>query len=218
MKNGTLYAARLKKFYAKIRQGREAPPIPEPDDPVRRLAVGILGVGRGDEEGARAVDQLLSEMADWNEVRVSRPLELARAIGDSSAESVARCQRLATALQSVFRQENRLTLDRLRILGRRESKQYLENLAGMDEYAVASVVLWSLGGHAIPASDALMNALGEADLIDPSATRAEVQAFLERHVNATEAKEFCLNMNAYALERRPAARSRAVGVSRAGGK
>jgi hypothetical protein len=210
MKNGTMYAARLKKAYAKIRPTVVKPDTPEPDDPIRRLATAILGVASGDPEGRQAVERLLSVMVDWNEVRVSTPLEVFRALGSGESVSLKQCQQLIMALRSIYQLEHRPLLDRLKALGRREARQYLEKLPGMDEYAVASVVLWSLGGHAIPISDPVLESLREQNLVDPSASRAEVQAFLERNVSAVEAKEFCLVMNAYA-DGRPTATARAKG-------
>ena len=58
-------------------------------------------------------------------------------------------------------------------------------------------MLWSFGGHAIPVSDTFLQALREAELAHPHATRAEVQAFLERNINAAQAKEFCLVMRSF---------------------
>ena len=59
------------------------------------------------------------------------------------------------------------------------------------------VALWSLGGHGIPIDDRLWQALRDADLVHPSADRGEVQAFLERHVAASEAKAFCILMRSF---------------------
>ena len=128
MKQGTMYAARLKKAYAKIRQAAPAPTIPEPDDPLRRLSIAIFGVKYGELEAQQAIDRLLTTMTDWNEVRVSRPSEINTALGDADAERLEYCQRLIDVLQSVYDRENRLSLGRLKQLGRREARRYLEAL------------------------------------------------------------------------------------------
>jgi len=207
MKNGTAYAGRLKKAYAKLRQSVDAPRVPEqPDEPLRRLAIGIFGASVGDERAEAAVNRALSTMVDWNEIRVSVAHELEAAIGNLLGGDGKACQRLIEALRSVYRQENRLSLDRLKSFGRREARQYLEKIDGVDDYATASVLLWSLGGHAIPVSDPLLAALREADLVHPMANRSEVQAFLERHVNANDAKEFCLVMRHFVPTKRTASK------------
>lgn len=200
MKEGTAYAVRLKKGYERFRQTSPQPTIPDADDPVRRLAIAILGVSCGDAVAGDAVDQLLSVMVDWNEVRISNTYEVKRAMGDAVPDGLSRAQLLIHALQCIYHHENRMSLDRLESVGRREAREYLEGLDGVDEYAVASVLLWSLGGHAIPVDNRLLQSLRDADLVHPAATRSEVQAFLERHVSATDAREFCLIMSTYAAD------------------
>ncbi len=207
MKKGTFYGTRLKKAYAKFRETVPTPEIPEADDPLHRLGVAVIGEVVGDVEAQRAIDQLLATMVDWNEIRVSRPSEINDAMGNPDSKRLAPCQRLITVLQSIFDRENTLSLDRLKHLGRREARQYLEELDGAGEYAVASVVLWSLGGHGVPVDDRLLKELQAADLVHPAATRAEVQAFLERHIVAAEAKEFCLIMRSFTGEAKGASES-----------
>lgn len=190
MKDGTRYAGLFKKAYAKLKQLAEAPPVPEPDDPVRRLAIAILGVSAGEAAARKAIDRAFSVVLDWNELRVSNPDEVCRAVGDGIDR--VHCERLIRALRAIYVRENRVSLDRLKSLGRREARQYLETLDGVDDFASASVVLWSLGGHAIPVDDKLLSALRNGELVHPEATRAEVQAFLERHIGANDAKQTCL--------------------------
>ena len=194
MKQGTLYAGRLKKAYAKLRHQMPVPETPEPTDPLHQLAVATFAVASGEKQAARAVDALLTTMAGWNEVRVSRPSEISKAIGNTIPDRIESCQRLMGMLESVYERENELSLKRLKQLGRREARQYLDSLEGVDEYGVASVALWSLGDHGIPIDDALLKELKNAGLVHPDATRSEVQAFLERHISAADAKAFTIMM------------------------
>jgi len=191
MKQGTLYAKRLKQVFTKLKRSASPPPSAEPEDPLRRLAIGVLGVRDGDAAAIKAVNRLLGAFVDWNDIRVSTALEAQTAIGNTLTDGMASCTRLRTALQSVFNKVNLLSLDHLKIIGRREARQYLESLEGVDEYAAASVLLWSLGGHAIPVDDKLLAALRDAELVHPDATRAEVQAFLERNISAADGQIFC---------------------------
>jgi endonuclease III len=165
---------------------------------VRRLAIAVLGREAGDEAGERALDRIFGVMLDWNELRVSSAEEVERAIGNALPNAQERARELVKALHAIYYKENKVSLDRLKTLGRREAKQYLEELDGVDPYAAASVVLWSLGGHAIPVDDRLWKALREADVVHPDANRAEVQAFLERHISASDAKESCVILRSLA--------------------
>jgi endonuclease III len=192
MKDGTRYADRLKKAYAKIKHSISEADIPEPRDSIRCLALGILGSDNGPDRAERQLNKALGMVVDWNEIRVSNVNEVAALLGDASADSLRRCQNLLDALHAIYGRENMVSLERLKSLGRREARQYLETLKGVDEYAVAYVVLWSFGGHAIPVWNHVLAALREADLVHPMATRAEIQAFLERNVPAADAKAFSL--------------------------
>lgn len=195
MKNGTAYAAKLKKRWAKLRNGADVEEGGVAQDPIHCLAAGVLGAGMSPDQVRRAIDRLTAEAVDWNEIRVSNADDLARIAGMKS--QVAVFQRLIDALQHLYDKENTLGMDRLDNMGRREARQYLESLNGMDEYAVATVMLWSLGGHAIPVNDAMLQTLCDEDLVNPDATRAEVQAFLERHISAAEGRLFVTVMNSH---------------------
>lgn len=202
MKNGTLYAAKLKKMYPKLRSAAGDLCAPNLDDPIRCLAVATLGVGCSDQDAERGIDRALVSMVDWNEMRVSSAFELNKAIGNAIPRGTERCHHLIRVFQAIFDRENKLSLDRLKNMGRREARHYLESLDGIDSYAVASVILWSLGGHSIPVNDRLLSALRDADLVNPSAEREEVQSFLERHVSAADAKTFCMIMQDFASTQR----------------
>lgn len=205
MKDGTLYARRLKKAYAKLRQSVGEPKIPGTGDPIRRLAIAILGMDCGDAEADRAIDRLFTTMVDWNEARVSSVAQVHRAMGDRIPDGADRVRQLLEALQSIYEREHSVSLDRLRNMGRREAREFLEALPGVGDYAAASVMLWNFGGHAIPVSDKLLTALRSAELVHPSATRTEVQAFLERNVSAAQAKEFTVIMRSFTASKRGSA-------------
>lgn len=192
MKDGTRYAGRFKRAYAKLKHAATISEIPQWPDPIERLATAILGVECGDAPASRAVKKLNETMVDWNEVRASYPSEVHLAIGNQIPSAEVRCSNLIRALNAIYNREHSVSLDRLKTVGKREARHYFDELDGVDDYAAASVILWSLGGHAIPVGDRVLSALRESDLVHPSATRADVQAFLERHVAADKAKETCL--------------------------
>ena len=198
MKEGTKYAVRIKEAYAKLHSSVDLPKVPEPDDPLRRLAVSIFARVSNEQTGHGAVERALETMVDWNEIRISTPSEILAATGLQRPDGAALCRNLAAALGSIYDRENKMCLDHLTTMPRREARQYLEQTEGIDAFVQASVILWSLGGHSIPVDDALLEALRDADLVYPAASRAEVQAFLQRHIGAAEAKEFCIIMRSMA--------------------
>ncbi|MGB0716957.1 MAG: hypothetical protein ACPGXK_13835 [Phycisphaerae bacterium] len=188
MKNGTAYATKLKKAWAKMRPGAAAEADEDKPDPLFCLATGILGASLSKDQVRRVIERLTTEAVDWNEIRVSNADDLAAIAGAKMQPDAF--QRLIDALQHLYDKENALGMDRLGNMGRREARQYLESLNGMDEYAVATVMLWYLGGHAIPVNDSMLKILHDEDLVNPEASRAEVQAFLERHISAADGRQF----------------------------
>jgi endonuclease III len=195
MKNGTLYAKRVKKFFSKLRSEHGKPEIPEADEPVNRLMIGLLASEASEVRATRAVAVLRETMVDINEIRVSTATEIAEACGGVVAGDVVGTGHIRRALNSIFQKQHAVTLEHLKKAGRREAKHFLESVDGMDSCAVAHVLLWSLGGHAIPVDRRMYELLKREKLVEPTASVDEVQAFLERNVSAADAKLFCLLMH-----------------------
>jgi endonuclease III len=203
MKDGTKYAGRLKEKFAELRAAvSEDAVLDEPTPPLDQLCTSILGMETGEEKARQAIERCFQTMVDWNELRVSTPEELQEATGLANESGRLPCRDLIKALSAIYARENVLSLDHLKAMPRREARQYLESLDGVDAYAAASVMLWSLGGHAIPVNERLVAALREADLVHPDADRHEIQAFLERNVSATDGRAFCLAMRSLPLKTR----------------
>jgi hypothetical protein len=151
-------------------------------------------------------------MVDWNEIRVSTPAQVQEAIGLTGDGLRERCRVLLRCLQAIYNRENRVCLDHLKKMPRREARQYLDELDGLSDYAVASVFLWSLGGHAIPLHEELFKALQAEELVHPEADAKTVQAFLERNVAAADAREFTVVIQVLCDRTRPkSTRSRRAG-------
>ncbi|MEE9296880.1 MAG: hypothetical protein V3W34_18195 [Phycisphaerae bacterium] len=218
MKNGTLYARRVKKLLSRLKNTYGRPQIPEePTNPVDQLILGLLSVETSDAKARRAVTALREAMVDINEVRVSTSAEVAAAIATHVPESIHCADAIRASLNAIFRREHGVTLDHLQKTGLREAKQYLEHLDGVDPGAAASVLLWSLGGHAIPVDRRMHEALRRENCVEPSASRGEVQAFLERNISASDAKMFCLLMNRFSSATAPRPHVSAPSKSRSAG-
>ena len=192
MKNGTAYGKRIRFLFDKLRAEMDKVALPESTEPVPQLLRSILSVDASQSHAEKALNSLSEVMVDINEVRVSAPDEIAEHLNEFIPDALPCAVRCHDALNDIFRKSNGVTLSNLHGLGRREARQFLDDLAGVDPYSAASVMLWSLGGHAVPVDNRLLKVLRKADFVDPEATVAEVQAFLERHIQAHEAREFCV--------------------------
>lgn len=220
MKEGTAYARRVKQAFSA--QRKKSKPIDPPAfaDLVECLAIGVLSRGMGIDRARRAMGRALEVMAGWNEVRVSTPVEVIRDAGSGLTGREDDVRRMIQALDSVYDREHILSLERLRSIGRREAKQFLEGLSEVDEHAQAFVLLWGLGAHAIPVDDSLLSALHRGDLVHPEATRGEIQSFLERNISAAKGQEFVLVMSDFsppASKKKPASAKKSKKKAKASG-
>jgi endonuclease III len=201
MKNGSEYARRIKRLFRQLQRESGGWEPGEPTDPLEQLVVAVLSARTTPEQGRKALRRLSDHMVDFNELRVSAPAEVSVLIKDLIPDNSERAKALLAVLNAVYQAEYAVDLRGLRDLGLREARKYLESLDGSDPHAAASVLLWSLGGHAIPVSPRLLEALRAGDLVDTDSTLPEVQSFLERHISATDARLFCHLMESYASGR-----------------
>lgn len=202
MRNGTEYAKRVKRLFKQLQPTVKDAETGEPTDPTEQLIFAMLAVSSTPEQAGRAQRRLRERMVDYNELRVSSPAEISAMIRDLVPGSLDRSRALIDTLNAVYQSEHEVDLSRLRSMGIRDAKRYLEELDGVEAYAVASVLLWSLGGHAVPVSDRMLEVLREEEMIDPESDAGEVQSFLERHISASDAKLFCMAMDEYVASKK----------------
>lgn len=214
MRKGTEYAKRVRQAFRKIREGIGPRPDTAPTEPLEQLVLALLSWEASDTAAAKAYRELVKQMADLNEVRVSSLREIATVIREFIPNSNDCARNISCALGDIYRRENGVSLGSIHGKGRREARQYLDSLTGVTPYAAAAVQLWSLGGHAIPVNRRLLQALRREDLVDPEAGVEVVQAFLERNISAAEAKDFCYVMTKFAGQKGPRAAPKQDGAKK----
>lgn len=197
MKQSQIYAKRIRQLYNKLLRQFGKQQLDLPREPLMQLVEGILAPGAALSKAQAVARRLCQGMVDLNELRVTPPMELAALIGDSVPFAAEKAQRIVSALNAIRVRQDTLDLSFLQQRGRREARDYLESLAGVDRSAAALVVLYSLGGHAVPVDPLTVHVLKKDDLIDASADLAETQGFLERTISAAEAPVFAELLSRY---------------------
>lgn len=201
MKHGSEYATKIKRLYRQMLKQFGKPEVPEPTDPIDQLILGILSACTTDQKAAAVYRRLREQTVDLNELRVTPAVELAEMIGTGVPLAREKAQRIVDALNAVRRRQDKLDLSFLHQRTRREAREYLESLEGVDKAAAASVVLFSLGGHAIPVDDQVLYFLRQEELVDPAADLGEVQSFLERTILAEDAAAFSILLSRRAAQK-----------------
>ena len=201
MKHGSEYAQEVKRLYRRLLKQASKPEIPAPLAPIEQLVVGILSACTTDHKAIAVYRKLRDQTVDLNELRVTPPIELAEMIGNGVPLAREKAHRIVDALNAVRRRQDKLDLSFLQQRARREARDYLESLEGVDKATAASVVLFSLGGHAVPVDELMLYVLRQEEMVEPTADVAEVQAFLERTIPAEETAVFSLLLARYVAQK-----------------
>ncbi len=201
MKHGGDYARRLKHLFHQLVRKFGKPTPPEPTEPLEQMVIAILSGNTSHHKALAAFRKLREQMVDLNELRVTPVTELARFIGSAIPQAELKAQRIVEVLNDIRRRHDTLDLSFLKQRGRREAREYLESLAGVDRATAASVTLYSLGGHAIPVDELTLQVLRKDEVVDPAADLAEVQSFLEHHIGASDALAFSQLLDRYVATR-----------------
>ncbi|MFQ6048940.1 MAG: hypothetical protein ACE5K7_06215 [Phycisphaerae bacterium] len=202
MKHGKkLYARQVKRVFNRLIKQDGRPKHPGLTDPVEQLLLGVLARGTTEARAREALNRFKRSMVDYNELRVASPKELVELLGRDFPQAEQKAKDINKLLNAIFDRQHCLDLTFLRNKTRREARQYLASLDGVDPHTVASVMLLSIGGHAVPVDDKMLAMMRRDGLVEPSADVQEVQAFLERNIAAADAYAF------YTLMRRYAARA-----------
>ena len=187
MKNESSYGKKFELLLKKIRQ-RHRVELPELS-PVDQLIVGFLEWNATARLAAKAHEQLMAELVDNNDLRVSLPQELLALIGVKYPQGDERVLRLREVLNAVYVREHAMSLDSLAGKPKKQIRTYVEGLPGITQYVAAQLMLLAFGVHAIPVDDHIAELLRAEETVDPKASVQEVAQFLERRVKAGDAAE-----------------------------
>ncbi len=164
------------------------PATPDGHDPlvvefVHSFLVWEAGASRADP----ALRRLLQAVVDYNELRVCLPDELARIIGERYPRAVERAARLRAALNDAYRREHAVTFQPLTVMPKRDARLYLDALDGVPPFVAARMTLLTLGGHAFPVDERILEALKEEHAAPPDLALNGAESWLERQFRSGEA-------------------------------
>jgi endonuclease III len=126
---------------------------------------------------------------DWNEVRVTTVTELAETLS-CLADSSAAAARLKRCLQSVFETHYAFDLESLKKEKLGTATGAIKALSGTTPFVVAYVTQNGLGGHAIPCSQGVFDALEVLAVITPAEAEKHHVPGLERAIPKAKGPEF----------------------------
>lgn len=189
MKDGTKYGSKFKRLCTKLSQKTDKQNIDSLTDPTTEIVMGCLSEHTTESRAKTAINKLTNSLVGYNELRVCRKEEIVDIIGKSFPRGLETAVQIANILGAIYREYDDVYMTDLETLGKREAKAFLESLDGITPYIVARVMLLSLGAHAFPVHEQMLNALRKEEVVHPKANIADVQSFLERHIPANKARD-----------------------------
>ena len=140
------------------------------------------------ESADKAFAALKSEYFDWNEARVSTIRELSEVL-KAASDPVETATRIKRILHSVFETFYCYDVDPLKKQNIGVAVKQLEKFNGASPFVVAYVTSHSLGGHAIPVNDGLLESLRIVGIITDGEAAKRTVPGLERAVPKTKGSE-----------------------------
>jgi endonuclease III len=198
MKNSAKHAEGLRQLHKRLlRDGKPEPRQPlEPLDALVRAAMTYDVSDNRAEDAARAIGR---EFVDLNELRVATDLEIQEMLGVRYPAIEERVAMITQSLNTIFEREHTMSLDRLKTISKREARQFLRELPGMQPFVEAFIVLMAFDGSAFPLDQEMLGYLREQEVFDEQTTVQEAQRFIENHVKAEDLYDFYVLLRKAAL-------------------
>ncbi|MCK4957827.1 MAG: hypothetical protein KAT00_00470 [Planctomycetes bacterium] len=188
MKNSKEYGQKVIKLFNALKRKGSAAAV-KYDDPVEALIYATVSENLRESAAKRVLKKIREHFVDINDLRVSRIEEVMEILSkDGFSEESATA--LKEALNAVFYKYNGMSLLSLTEIGKRQAKKDLGKLEGVSRFVVNYCVLTTLGGHAIPLTDCMIEYLRDSELVYPGADVDDIEGFLERKITLAKAYEF----------------------------
>jgi len=159
--------------------------------PVEHAIRAILSEEATAAEVDSALDRLRRHFVDMNDLRVSRPREIRDVLGPNFPRSGHKARVIPRLLDQVFHQHNSMVWDFLESMGKVQTRAYFEKLEDVRPFIAATLARDCAGAHAVPVDNDVARVLSRLGILDPAKeSEVRMQAFLERAVKASRAREF----------------------------
>ena len=172
----------LKKHYSPVTPNAERPVL-------EHLLFASCLENAHHNTAEEAFAALVEAFFDWNEIRVSTVRELSEVMAHLP-DPPAAANRLKRILQSVFEASYSFDLEELRKMNLGPAIGRIKKTNGSTPFSVSYVVQSALGGHSIPLSSGVLEALRVVDLITEKEAKSSSISGLERAIAKSKGIEF----------------------------
>ncbi|MFN9640185.1 MAG: hypothetical protein ACK56W_09235 [Pirellula sp.] len=151
------------------------------------------------DQAEEAFAKLQQTYFDWNEVRVTTTIELSEVLVGLPNPSAAG-HRIKRCLQSIFETRYQYDLDDLKKANLTKATEDMQAWQGMTPFVLNYVSQHALGGHAIPADTAILEALLAADILTTAEVEKKSIPGVERAIPKNKGLEFASLLHQFAVD------------------
>ena len=151
------------------------------------------------EQADEGFAKLQQTYFDWNEVRVTTVVELAEALKPLPFPMQA-ASRIKQCLQSIFESRYQYDIDDMKKANLGKATAELEAWKGMSPFVVAYVSQHALGGHSIPASQLICEAMWQCEILSATEIQKKTLPGIERAIPKNKGVEFAGLMHQFASD------------------
>jgi hypothetical protein len=151
------------------------------------------------EQADEGFAKLQQTYFDWNEVRVTTAVELAEALKPLPFPMQA-ASRIKQCLQSIFETRYQYDIDDMKKANLGKATAELEAWKGMSAFVVSYVSQHALGGHSIPASQLICEAMWQCDVLSLAEIQKKALPGIERAIPKNKGVEFAGLMHQFASD------------------
>jgi endonuclease-3 len=141
----------------------------------------ILRDGISERAAETALARLRQDFVDWNEVRVSTPHQVVRALGDPQG-GLERARAILGLLRAVFRRQNEMSMAFLREAGAAEARSFFETVPELGPVLSAKMLMLVLGHPSVIVTPEVARVCQRLELVREDYDKSQIERRLERLV------------------------------------
>jgi endonuclease III len=197
LKNEGTYTKKFNGLLRKIKTAHRGQ-VPDEVEPVTQLIISFLEYNATRSMASKAFENVMAQMVDINDLRITLPKELIAIIGDGYPEVQERIVRMRESLYEIYRREHCVSMESIRGRNKKQVANYLQTLPGMVPYVSSQVMLLNYGFHAVPIDDRMAEMLRSEGVVDEHSTTEDISHFIERLVKSGDGVAVHAAMRAWA--------------------
>jgi hypothetical protein len=151
------------------------------------------------EQADEGFAKLQQTYFDWNEVRVTTAVELAEALKPLPFPMQA-ASRIKQCLQSIFETRYQYDIDDMKKANLGKATAELEAWKGISPFVVSYVSQHALGGHSIPASNLICEAMWQCEILTLGELQKTALPGIERAIPKNKGVEFAGLLHQFASD------------------